>query len=407
MAFEQYIAQRYLLTRKELRFVNVISIISVIGVTIGVAALILVLSVYNGFADLVTTILMDFDPHLRIEATQKTDSVQYTSLLNYIKSKDNNALYAPFVSGKALIVARNVTRVVNIRAVDGSRLGNVSRVTNKVVLGSPDLLPNSYNIIIGMVLADRLGVVVGDTIAVLSPANAEIVTLQLGLPLIRKFKVTGIYESNNKDYDSYFAFIDLQSGQTLFGTKNTIDGYDIRFTNYRIAEEIKQHIQKNYAGLFRSLSWYDLHRELYLVMELERWGAYIVLCLIIAVASFNLLGSLTMTVIQKRRDIGILKAMGATDKSIRKIYLLQGVFVGVIGTTLGFALGYLLIYLQQHYHLFPLDPTVYIIPAIPVKAEVFDFITVGIASIGLCSLAAIIPAKRAAQLEPARAVRWE
>lgn len=407
MMFERYIALRYLVKRKEMRFINVISTISIIGVTIGVAALILVLSVYNGFSELVTTLLMDFDPHLRIEAVERSTPESYAPILKKVESIEPRASFAPYVSGKVLLVARGINKVVTIKGIEASALSSVSGVTKKIVLGSGELHDHPFGILIGLVLADRLGVVVGDTLAVVSPAGAEIAALQLGIPLIRKFRVIGIYESNNKDYDSFYAFTDLKSGQALFATGNCIDGYDIRFNNATTADAMKKNLQKEYGEKFHVLTWFDLHRELYTVMQVERWGAYIILCLIIAVASFNLLGSLTMTVIQKQRDIGILKAMGATDRSIAKVFLSQGLYVGILGTMFGFGIGYLLIYLQQRYHLFPLDPTVYIIPAIPVKAQLLDFIVVGSAAIGLCILAARIPAKRAAQLLPARALRWE
>jgi lipoprotein-releasing system permease protein len=142
-------------------------------------------------------------------------------------------------------------------------------------------------------------------------------------------------------------------------------------------------------------------------MQIERWCAYIVLCLIIAVASFNLLGSLTMTVIEKRRDIGILKSMGASNESLKKIFGLQGLFVGIVGTVAGSVIGLLIVYLQERYHLVALDTTIYIIPAMPVEVHILDIVVIAIAAIGLCSLASRLPAKRAANLDPVKAIRWE
>lgn len=406
MKFEHLIAFRYLLSKKSIKFVSIISAISIVGVTIGVLALIVVLSVFNGFGSLVSSILINFDPHLRIESIAATDTSAYRPMLDDLAQRSNVKGFSPFVSGKALIVSRNINKVVNIRGLNAKSIPLVSGLQDKIALGSADVSEGN-KIVIGMILADRLGVVVGDTIAVVSPSGAELAAMQLGLPLIRRFCVVGIYESNNKDYDGYYAFTNLSSGQSLFGTPNKIDGIDIRFTHVDEADGMQQDLQRKYGTAFRYLTWYDLHHELYTVMRIERWCAYIVLCLIIAVASFNLLGSLTMTVIEKRRDIGILKSIGASDQSVKTIFAFQGFFIGIIGTAIGTALGLLIVYCQDRYHWFPLDTTVYIIPAIPVEVHVFDIIVVALAAIVLCSLASRLPAKRAAMLNPVEAIRWE
>jgi len=408
MKYERYIALRYLLSKKNIKFVSVISTISVVGVTIGVAALIVVLSVFNGFRSLVSSILINFDPHLRIESTIPVDSTRYEPMLDYLANDLRVKGYSPFVGGKALVVSRNINRVVNIRGLESKSIPGVSGLSEKIVLGSIDLTENRKNgIVLGLILADRLGVVIGDTISIVSPSGAELATMQLGLPLIRRFQVVGIYESNNKEYDGYYAFTNLNGAQLLFGRTGRIDGIDIRFGEVDDAGSIGKELQKKFGDSFRYLTWYDLHRELYTVMQIERWCAYIVLCLIIAVASFNLLSSLTMTVIEKRRDIGILKSMGASSESIRKIFSVQGFYVGIVGTVAGSVIGLIIIYLQERYHLVPLDTTIYIIPAIPVEVHGLDIVLIAAAALGLCLLASRLPAKRAASLNPVEAIRWE
>lgn len=408
MSVDRIIARRYLFSKRTIAFVNVISYISIIGVTIGVAALIVVLSVFNGFGSLVTSLLVSFDPHLRIESVKRTDASNYDRLVQYLQTQDQVTGFAPFVEGKALVVSRGITRVINIRGVDPDRIGKVSGLKDKIVLGSASLEGADENgIVLGMALADRLGSVVGDTISIVSPSGVEIALLQMGQPLIRRFRVAGIYETNNKDYDSYYAYVNLEAGQTLFGLKKQIDGFEVRFTDLSYADPFKTKLEKQFGKEFRIMTWFDLHRELYTVMQIERWSAYLILCLIIAVASFNLLGSLTMTVIEKRRDIGILKTMGITNKIVARIFLLQGLVVGVVGALLGTAIGLGVVYVQKHYHLFPLDPTVYIISAIPVEVRWLDLVFVTFAAIVLCLLASRYPAKRAAHLVPVEAIRWE
>ena len=408
MAFERSIALRYLVSRRSLGFVGVLSIISIVGVTIGVAALIVVLSVFNGFGGLVTGILVSFDPHLRIERTVRADSSAYAVVQAALDRTADVRGTSPFVNGKALIVSRNLNRVITVRGLDPSRIKSVSGLGEKIVLGQLDFSgSNSNGIVLGMVLADRLGTVVGDTISLVSPSGAEAATLHLGVPVIRRLRVVGLYESNNKDYDSFFAYTTLSSAQALFNASGRVDGMDVRLESPDAADRVRREMTRAIGSEFRILTWYDLHQELYTVMQIERWAAYVILCLIIGVASFNLLGSLTMTVVEKTRDIGILKAMGATSANIQRIFFWQGLSVGFVGTFLGNVLGLGIVYAQRRFQLFPLDPTVYIIPAIPVSVRVTDILVISAAALLLCALATRMPARRAAQYNPSEAIRWE
>jgi len=408
MKLEQAIALRYLKSKRKVGFVTVISFISIVGVTIGVAALVIVLSVFNGFNGLVTSILTEFDPHLRIERLSPGDQADYDRLSFFLSSDSDVRGFAPFVSGKALIVSRNMNRVINVKGLDETLVDKVSGLRDKLVLGELDFQArNGSGMVIGLTLADRLGVVVGDTLSVVSPAGSEFALLQIGQPLIRRFVVSGIYESNNKEYDAYYAYVGLDAGRALFSLGNQVQGVEIRLSDINVTSQFEGRMRTNFGSDYRILTWYDLHRELYSVMQIERWMAYVILCMIVGVASFNLLGSLTMSVIEKTRDIGILKTMGATREMIQKIFMNQGLFVGILGSLFGVLLGVLVVYLQQEFHLVPLDPTVYIIPAIPVELHIMDLILVSLTGIGLCSVAAYYPARRAAALVPVEAIRWE
>ncbi len=407
MSLEQFISLRYVFSKKRIGFVTVISLISVIGVTIGVAALVVVLAVFNGFGSLVTSLLVSFDPHIRVERIGRAPEEDFKQLVESLRANTLVAAQAAFISGKALVVSKNVNRVVYIRGIQSELIDSVSGVKQKIVLGELDFKKVPAGVVLGMNLADRLGAIVGDTISVVSPAAAEMATYQMGFPLIRRYTVIGLYESNNKDYDSYYAFVNLETAQSLFAAGSKIDGYEIRLHDLHEAEGVTRDLRSRFGETYRVSTWYDLHRELYTVMKVERWSAYIILCLIIAVASFNLLGSLTMTVIEKTRDIGILRAMGATRETIKKIFLIQGMIVGIAGTLFGLALGLLVVYLQERYHLFPLDQSVYIIAAIPVEVHWVDLVLIAFAAFGLCLLASRNPALRASNLNPVEAIRWE
>ncbi len=409
MNFERFIARRYLLSKRKARFISIITLISVIGITVGVAALIIVLSVFNGFNSLVTDILVGFDPHIRVEPATGTALPDYERVISVLEEDDRVKAYSPAASGRSMIVVKNINRIINVRGMDPDKMPDVSGVEESMVLGSLllDRPDNSDGIVLGIGLADRLNAMQGDTVTVISPQGMEAALLRFGQPILRRYIVSGIYESMNQDYDANYAFVSLHSARRLFNLGEDITGVELRLHNFRQSDAVKRDLQRALGDGYLVQTWYDLHRDLYSVMEIERWGAYIILSLIIAVATFNILGSLTMTVIEKTRDIGVLKAMGATKREVIRIYLFEGVLVGIIGSVIGSLIGYIVCYLQIQYHLFPLDPTVYIIPALPVEIRLIDFIAVGGAALLLSSLAALYPAKRAARVLPAQAVRWE
>jgi lipoprotein-releasing system permease protein len=409
MIFERFIARRYLLSKRKARFISIITLISVIGITVGVAALIIVLSVFNGFNSLVTDILVGFDPHLRIEPTTGTTLPDYKHVISVVQKEERVTGYSPIVSGKAMVVVKNVNRIISVRGMDPDKIADVSGVNDSIIFGSLQLdrPDGSDGIILGIGLADRLNAMLDDTVTVISPQGMEAALLRFGQPILRRYIVSGIYEAMNPDYDANYAFVSLASARRLYNLEDHVMGVEIRLQNFRQSDTVKRSLQNRLGENYRVHTWYDLHRDLYSIMEMERWAAYIILSLIIAVATFNILGSLTMSVIEKTRDIGVLKSMGATNREIIRIYLFEGILVGLIGAFLGSIIGYVVCYLQIRFQIVTLDPTVYIIPAFPVEIRLFDFIAVGGAALVLASLAALYPAKRAARVLPAQAVRWE
>jgi len=409
MRYERFIARRYLRSKRQLRFINIIMLVSVIGITVGVAALIIVLSVFNGFNSVVTEVLVGFDPHLRIEAARGKAFEVPPTLIQQVRDDPRIAAASPYIASKALLITPRVSRVVMVRGVVDSSIGDVSGVRQSTILGKFLLEETSVSsgIVLGLTLADRMGTTVGSELTVVSPVGVDAMMTQFGQPLTRKCTVTGIYDSNNKDYDAHYAYISLASARRLFQVPTGVSGIEVRLHSIDDAEAVQRKLTPILGPSFTVSTWYDLHRDLYSVMKIERWAAYIILCLIVGVATFNVLGSLTMGVIEKRRDIGVLKALGATRKSITRLFMFEGILVGVLGTFMGVCIGLAVCWLQITYRLFPLDPTVYIIPALPVEVRWTDFIAVSLASMLLSTLASLYPARRAAHLLPVEAIRWE
>ncbi|MHB8335956.1 MAG: FtsX-like permease family protein [Ignavibacteriaceae bacterium] len=410
MNYESYISKRYLVSKHKINFITIISMISVLGITLGVAALIVVLSVFNGFGSLVKSFLMNMDPHIRIEIISQQGFDKQQEIYSALHLIPDVKYYAPFVSGKVLAYNGGNTQVVNLKGIKQNIGNDLYNIKPSMLFGTYDLSDRNGipHVIIGLTLADRLESVVGDTITVVSPVGIEQAITQFSMPVAQTFVVSGIYSSNNNDYDANFIFCNLSTGQRLLGYKNKVQGYDVRLNNISESNSVESILNSKLdSKLFSVNTWYDFHKELYMVMNIERWTAYILLCLIIAVASFNTLGSLSMSVIEKKRDIGILRSMGSSEKSIMKIFMYEGLLIGIIGTITGLLLGYFVCYLQIHYNIYPLDPTRYKIDSLPLKIQASDFLFVSGASMLLSLVASIIPAKRATKINPLEAIKWE
>jgi lipoprotein-releasing system permease protein len=410
MKIESFISKRYLLSKHKINFITIISVLSILGITIGVASLIIILSVFNGFGSLVTSFLMNFDPNLRVEIISD-GGFQYTNQLKNDLQKNKEVKdFSPYVEGKVLAYRGNLTRVVNLKGIVKDSI-DFYNISPSMQLGKFILNPinNSLpGIILGLPLADHLQVLMGDTLTLISPAGIENVITQFSQPNMQKFIVRGIYVSNNNEYDDNFIFTNMKTAQDLLGYGSRIQGYDVMLNNIDNSNKVKESLETELnPKLFSVNTWYDFHSELYYVMKVERWSAFLILSLIIAVACFNVLGSLSMSVIEKKRDIGILRSMGLKETSIIRIFMYEGLMIGLIGTIAGLFIGYFVCWLQIHFNIYPLDPTQYKVDSLPVQIRISDFFFISIASMFLSFIASYFPAKRAGKVDPLEAIKWE
>jgi lipoprotein-releasing system permease protein len=414
------IARRYLLSQRNVSLISVITGISIAGVTLGVAALIVVLSVMNGFYDFVRDLLVSVDPHVRIVSTETRGVADADSLIALAREVEHVESASPYVEGKALLLDEgggDASRVVVVRGVDAEAMKAGADVAEHTGFGAFDVSTRDGlpGIVVGGGLGHRMGLLPGgknrsaSRVGLLSaPAIERTLTQVFGAPPIRRFEVRGLFEMQAA-YDQNHVFVGLEAAQDLFQTGSNVTGIDLRLDDLERAGAVQAALQERLdPQRFEVRTWYDLQKSLYDAMRLEKWAASAILLLIVIVAAFNIVGSLTMVVIEKRPDVGVLRAMGVSKSNVRRIFLLEGGLVGAVGTGLGLLLGLGLALLQQHFKLVPMaQAESFMIDAYPIAIRPFDVIVIAVVSFGLCVLAALYPAVRASSIEPARAVHLD
>ncbi|MAB67658.1 MAG: hypothetical protein CL662_12545 [Bacteroidetes bacterium] len=408
MHYTGQIAQRYLFSKKHISLISTLTFISIIGVTIGTALLIVVLSVLNGFFDVVQGYLLNYDPDLRVEASGSSTFVQNQELVDQINSLPEITLLSPYVEGKALLTNNGKeNKVIEVRGVDTESFINLIEIQQSISAGVFDVSVRNRKpgLVISEQLMNELDLDLGDEVALLSASAMRRTLTQITAPRLYRFEVRGAYELEQIGEGAQ-AFIDITAAQRLFKSRNNISGIDIKLTDSELALQLKPVLQSKLGDNFNVSSWYDLQKALYDVMYLEKWGAYAILMIIIIVAVLNIVGSLTMIVIQKRRDIGILITMGYSKAAIKQIFRKQGLYIGLIGCIFGGLLGLLLSWLQLKFHIIKLS-TAFLIDAYPVQIQVTDVVIILLGSLLLCIAASWLPATRASEIQPADAIRYE
>lgn len=395
------------------------------GVALGVASLIVVLSVMNGFSDVVRGLMVGLDPHIRIVSAEGRSFEHADSLMSDVLRHPEIDHVASYVQGKALVLHEDMTdmnRVVIVRGVDEARIAEVSGVVDKTTIGefSVNRTDGPPGMVIGLGLGQDLDIFpIMDTgdgvrpsdkndsrVQLLSAPGIERMTNNIFATPLSVYEVRGIFEME-PTYDETHVFISLPEAQRLFRMRGEVSGVELRLDDIDDASRIKGELASYVdTDKFEIQTWYDLQKSFYDVMELEKWGAALILALIVIVAAFNIIGSLTMVVIEKRHDIGVLKAMGVSRRGIMQVFLCEGALIGIIGTGVGLAVGLGLSLAQKHFSLIRLaSAESFILDAYPVTIEAFDVSLIVFVSMALCLMAAIYPAFRAAAIEPAVAVQ--
>ncbi len=409
--YELFIAKRYLSAKRKTGFINLITWISILGVAIGVCALVIVLSVMNGFESEVRSRILGFDAHVRLRTFHDEGVENYPEIISKIRDIPHIIGLTPYILEKGLIQHENRTDGILIRGADPKTVGEVSDLPKNMVYGklelgkTPDkngkLLPG---IVVGRYLAERLMLELGDRVVIFSPSGMHSI---LQVPQLQPFVVTGFFETGMYEYDNTYVYISIESAQKLFDLGSKVSGIEIRLDNLYKANEVVEEIENRLGFPYYPMTWFEMRKNLFSWMQLEKWAMFIVLSLIVMVAAFNIISTIVMVVMEKTREIGILKSIGATSRSVLRIFLFQGGVVGVLGTVIGLTVGYLLCWAQLKYKFFSLPPDVYFLNVLPVKMQWKDFLLTGTAGILICLLASIYPARKAASLTPVEAIRYE
>jgi lipoprotein-releasing system permease protein len=389
-------------------------------VSVGVAALIVVLSVMNGFYDFVRDLLVSLDPHVRIESVEGGGLTSADSLVLVARSVPGVVNASPYVQGKALLLhggRGRINKVVIVRGVDPDNVAAMGDVVGRTGFGRFDVSrrDGKPGIVLGVGLAQRFG---------LTPQTPALPASEVGLlsaqaidrmfnpiltsPQVFRFSVRGLYDVESVNDESH-VYIDLRDAQRLFRTGASVTGIELRLSELDRAGVVRQDLEKVLPPeRYKVQTWYDLKRSLYDVMRLEKWAASLILMLIIVVAAFNIVGSITMVVIEKQRDIGVLRAMGVTRRGIREIFRLEGLLIGVLGTGIGLLLGLGVALLQKYFQLVPLvGAESFLLEAYPVSIRLLDVAGIIFVSLALSVAGSLYPAGRAASVEPATAVQFD
>lgn len=435
MSFPLFIASRYLTSRSKRTFISIISLMSVMGVAIGVAALVIVMSVYNGVTTEMKEKILGANPHVLVLSSQpgafdppavhplplagSSDSeassverdagTQTTPVLALVQDIPGVKAATPFLYAEVLLSTSYGATGLVVRGIDPQQAAEALPLLRDLESGSVAGLERATGpagMIVGRDLAERFRLRVGSRVNLMSPAGQR--TTAGFVPKLKSFRVEGIFKSGMSDFDSRLAYVSLPAAQELMGyPAGRISGIEAFVDEPYDAQDIASHIATSLGAPFFTRNWIDMNANLFAALQLERFGMFIVLLMVILVGSFSIITSLVMLVMEKTRDIAILMSMGASAADVRRIFMYQGAIIGAVGTSIGYVLGIILALLLKEYQFVELPPDVYMMDTLPVIIDPVDLVIIGAVSMLMCFLATIYPARQASRLVPAEALRYE
>ncbi len=422
MQFELFIAARYLRAKRRQAVIGVITVISIVGVAAGVASLIIALAINNGFRQDLQDRLLGSTSHINLLRTQSDGIRNWEPLLARLDKQPHVIAGAPAIYEQVLISRGARAQGGILKGIVPADERKVSTILDTVKQGSAATLDESSSqspasadettgpstlppIVLGKDLADELGASVGSVVTVTSP-QGELTPFGI-VPKYKRFKVTGVFASGFFDYDNTWAFIRLSDAQRLFDLSDVVSVLEFKVDDIYKAGEIGQQLEDAAGKGFMSTNWMEQNRAIFHALRLERVVTFITIGLIVFVAALNILISLIMMVMEKTRDIAVLVSMGAKRRQIRRIFMYQGILIGVIGTALGLIAGFALSWAGGHYHLLSLSAEVYSIDYVPFAPRPVDGLLVALVAIGVSFIATLYPSWSAASVLPAEALRYE
>jgi lipoprotein-releasing system permease protein len=411
--WEIYLGLRYTRAKRRNHFISFISAVSMLGITLGIVALIVVLSVMNGFHKEVRERILGMASHATI-ASVNAGLKNWREVMEKAEQNEHIIGTAPFVEAQGMLAnGRNVSGAL-LRGIDPAYEGRVSEVVEAMRRGSvDDLRPGEFGIVLGKELAYTLGAGQGDKVTVVTP---ELNVTPAGLmPRLKRFKVVGIFEMGMSDYDRSMALLHIRDAAKLMRLKEDVTGVRLKLDDMWLAPRVARDLTRSLGGYYRVSDWTMQHRNFFSALQTEKRMMGIILFLIVAVAAFNIVSTLVMVVTDKQSDIAILRTLGASPGSVMWIFIVQGTAIGVIGSILGMVFGVLLAmnveaivsWIEQVFQVQFLDPSIYYISRLPSDIHWDDVWLIGISAFVIALVATLYPAWRASRVQPAEALRYE